>query len=1125
MRLLSIVLFAFVCCVCWMSSTTLASPSPSTLMSWSVTDVTSWLRENGLPQLEAVFEEEAIDGEALLELDLKDDETLRQLSINSSALKRKFLKLVDQLVTAYKTPATKTTSKTATAAAATAKPTDKKEDTKPKLKDDEEEVTLPDGTKRISKKGTIREGLDLTKIPAGKPLSPKEEMEVEMHYKEGQRLYFAGKYDGAKETLKKALKLAPRHAKSIQLIGLCVLQLTPEQKEKAMTLIKTAVALEPDAENTLNLANLLMELARPTEAIHYWERSLTHNPILGGPPLRLRIAQAWYVEANRLYKDRRFAETKQVLSKILFHVSEALLQHFPANYVPHMSQDMIQDLIRLREVPVPEGQSHPRNSSAYNNLFNSHLRSAPVDLMKANAELTHQLRALYIEAFIRFAQIEKDANRVQLAIATLERALTTVADPLDQVKPKNEQIKSFRDLGEVLLSQLSEIVVANKLDISAKFKADLDQARLAAPYIAIDPENLAVSKSVAEHLHGKCLTREAADLNKVLNPLTEIFDFSTRLPFLVESDDEIELIRRNYDAGMKSVLKNAEALQAVMTQSLQWDFFRFFLAYHGKSNRALLENVAKTNLLLNPKLKYTASHLLPPSAASASSNPSFLQLLAKRMRKDRGISANEAKIRVGFLSSWLFSHPVGKLVQGYIEKLNRKKFTIFTYSLTANPKKEEENFKAKDPIHKHIYEKSDIYREVLKGDIPSIRQAVEKDKLDILIFPCIGMDQGTYYVAFSRLAPIQVAMYGHPDTSGLPFTVDYFLLQKGMLPAPEEKSAEKLFSEKNVHLLKGVGYWIPPPPVSTLSTRADFGLSLEQLKEAGVVLPGESAQTTPTFYLVGKSPQFYSPAFQSALAEILHRNPNSFLAIINNSPSLSGTGQVQGVYDTYNACIETIIHSIESRMRVLQLEELKSNSQDEQQIHVFDVLTKADAVRARQRKDARWGTAQTEANFVLNSTQVDAVSSLVSQPAEFAPPSPSTGRIRVLPYLHHERFTSILALADVILQPFPLDGMTLTMEALQMNTPLVTIESQTPGGRMASTILKHIHLDELVASTPAEYIQKAVQLGQDEKQRKTIQEKIKQNQQTHRLWKDEAAIDEFTSFLESAIERKLKEVR
>ncbi len=128
-----------------------------------------------------------------------------------------------------------------------------------------------------------------------------------------------------------------------------------------------------------------------------------------------------------------------------------------------------------------------------------------------------------------------------------------------------------------MLSQLSEIVVANKLDISAKFKSDLDHARVAAPFIAIDPENLAISKSVAEHLHGKCLTREAADLNKILNPLTEIFDFSTRLPYLVETEEEIDLIRHSYDIGVKQVLKDAAALQPIMAQGLQWDFFRFFL--------------------------------------------------------------------------------------------------------------------------------------------------------------------------------------------------------------------------------------------------------------------------------------------------------------------------------------------------------------------------------------------------------------------------------------------------------------------------------------------------------------------------------------------------------------------
>jgi len=43
-----------------------------------------------------------------------------------------------------------------------------------------------------------------------------------------------------------------------------------------------------------------------------------------------------------------------------------------------------------------------------------------------------------------------------------------------------------------------------------------------------------------------------------------------------------------------------------------------------------------------------------------------------------------------------------------------------------------------------------------------------------LLFPEIGMDPVTYFAAFARIAPVQAAWVGHPDTSGIG-NMDYFI--------------------------------------------------------------------------------------------------------------------------------------------------------------------------------------------------------------------------------------------------------------------------------------------------------------------------------------------------------------
>jgi predicted O-linked N-acetylglucosamine transferase (SPINDLY family) len=52
---------------------------------------------------------------------------------------------------------------------------------------------------------------------------------------------------------------------------------------------------------------------------------------------------------------------------------------------------------------------------------------------------------------------------------------------------------------------------------------------------------------------------------------------------------------------------------------------------------------------------------------------------------------------------------------------------------------------------------------------------------DILLYPEIGMDVMTVKLAAMRLAPVQIASWGHPETTGLP-TIDYFVSAQDMEP-------------------------------------------------------------------------------------------------------------------------------------------------------------------------------------------------------------------------------------------------------------------------------------------------------------------------------------------------------
>ena len=68
---------------------------------------------------------------------------------------------------------------------------------------------------------------------------------------------------------------------------------------------------------------------------------------------------------------------------------------------------------------------------------------------------------------------------------------------------------------------------------------------------------------------------------------------------------------------------------------------------------------------------------------------------------------------------------------------------------------------------------------------------------------------------------------------------------------------------------------------------------------------------------------------------------------------------------------------------------------------------------------------------------------------------------------------------DIALDPFPYNGGTTTCEALAMGVPVVTMRGDRFVSRVGSTILYNAGLGALVTHSPAEYVQKAVELGQN----------------------------------------------
>jgi protein O-GlcNAc transferase len=68
---------------------------------------------------------------------------------------------------------------------------------------------------------------------------------------------------------------------------------------------------------------------------------------------------------------------------------------------------------------------------------------------------------------------------------------------------------------------------------------------------------------------------------------------------------------------------------------------------------------------------------------------------------------------------------------------------------------------------------------------------------------------------------------------------------------------------------------------------------------------------------------------------------------------------------------------------------------------------------------------------------------------------------------------------DIALDPFPFTGSTTAFEALWMGVPVVTLQGETMVGRWSASMLHALKLDELIADTPARYVEIASALAQD----------------------------------------------
>ena len=123
--------------------------------------------------------------------------------------------------------------------------------------------------------------------------------------------------------------------------------------------------------------------------------------------------------------------------------------------------------------------------------------------------------------------------------------------------------------------------------------------------------------------------------------------------------------------------------------------------------------------------------------------------------------------------------------------------------------------------------------------------------------------------------------------------------------------------------------------------------------------------------------------------------------------------------------------------------------------------------------------------------------------------------VRFLPRMTAGQYGGLLTKIDVNIDSIGWSGGNSTIQALEVDCPLVTLPTEFMRGRHSYAMLKMIGMDELIASSMDEFVDKLVLLGTDPEFRAGIVRKIAASK--HRLYEDKSFIEGLDRFLKQSI--------
>ena len=599
------------------------------------------------------------------------------------------------------------------------------------------------------------------------------------------------------------------------------------------------------------------------------------------------------------------------------------------------------------------------------------------------------------------------AGRLKEAAECLERAIPQAGQPASL----------WVRLGNVRQDQQDAVAAANCYQAAIVSDPSCVAAYQNLGYLSFNQGHL----EQAQEAYAQLLRLDPSPLNRLLA--------ASLLPIVYESTEQLAHWRARQCDAMRQLVSDRLTVDATR----QLVPTGFYWAYQGCNNRDVM---GLRGLIIQGR------DLLAEGCSSshAAAHP-----------RPRSPSRPARKIRIGFLSAYFRDHTIGRLNIGRIEQLDRQRFHVSVISPPATP----------DSLRQRFEQSADSLV-ILPRDVAASLQRLVEQELDVLIFADVGMDPLCSTLAYSRVAPIQCATWGHPETTGSP-AIDYFVSSE-LLEAAE---AQAHYTERLIRLPSLGTCYDRPARTGPQRGRDGFGLSSDcQL------------------YLCPQTLFKFHPDFDAVLDQILQADRKAVLGIIEGN-SAEITGRLKLRWSRTLPHARTARNAEEAAEKRGPTPSLSRRSFE--QIPIDRGPTGGGPTGGRSN------------HFVQRSPEatVEAADSL--------------SRVHFLPLQPNDDFLALLQAADVILDPLHFGGGNSSYEALAMGTPVVTWPSEFLRGRITQALYRQMECDELIADSAEDYVAKAVRVVNDRAFRRHCREQIAAR--SPRLFNARADIHDWQQFL------------